>query len=153
VRTALNHFDRILGQHEFQRLMQQEMIRLQRGESDAMDVVIKRVFAPVLTMYQALVREGIASGELIDVDWMQIQLSSLGANVFYFLSAPVWRKATGIDPLDPDVLTQRRKEIGRFLGQALFVDRKYGAEVVERVLADTPMPEITHPWPFMGGKA
>src|SRR4051812_25596661 len=31
LRTALNHFDRILGQQEFQSLMQQEMIRLHKG--------------------------------------------------------------------------------------------------------------------------
>ena len=30
LRTALNHFDRILAQGEFQRLMQQEMMRLQQ---------------------------------------------------------------------------------------------------------------------------
>ena len=49
-------------------------------------MLVKRVFAPVMTMYQSMVREGIASGELIDVDWMQIHLAALGANVFYFLA-------------------------------------------------------------------
>ena len=38
-------------------------------------------------MYQSMVREGIASGELIEVDWLQIHLASLGTNVFYFLSS------------------------------------------------------------------
>jgi hypothetical protein len=28
-----------------------------------------------------------------------------------------------------------------FLGQAIFHDRRHGAEVAARVLADTPMPE------------
>ena len=42
-------------------------------------------------MFQSMVREGIASSELIETDWMQIELAALGANVFYFLSAPVWR--------------------------------------------------------------
>src|SRR6185437_6937804 len=32
LRAALNHFDRILTQREFQSLMQQEMMRLHRGE-------------------------------------------------------------------------------------------------------------------------
>ncbi len=59
VRSALEHFDRILAQHEFQGLMQQEMMRLHKGESSAMEVLIKRVFAPVMTMYQSMVREGI----------------------------------------------------------------------------------------------
>jgi TetR/AcrR family transcriptional regulator len=153
VRTALNHFDRIIGQQEFQSMMQQEMIRLHKGESDAMAIIIKRVFAPMMSMYQALVREGIASGELIDVDWMQMHLSTLGANVFYFMSAPLWRKISDLDPLEPDALKRRREEVVRYLGQAIFVDRKHGAEVGQRVLADSPMPEITGSWPFMGRKA
>src|SRR5271170_1161660 len=33
LRAALNHFDRILTQHEFQSLMQQEMVRFRLGES------------------------------------------------------------------------------------------------------------------------
>ena len=33
LRSALNHFDRILAQGEFQSLMQQEMMRLHQGES------------------------------------------------------------------------------------------------------------------------
>src|SRR6204780_180956 len=35
LRTALNHFDRILTQPDFQRLMQQEMVRLRRGQSES----------------------------------------------------------------------------------------------------------------------
>jgi TetR/AcrR family transcriptional regulator len=143
MRTALNHFDRVVGQQEFQSMMQQEMIRLHKGESDAMAVIIKRVFSPVMTMYQALVREGIASGELIDVDWMQMHLSMLGANVFYFLSAPIWARVLPVDPLAVDVLKTRRQEIVRFVGQSIFVDRKHGAEVAARVMADSPMPEIS----------
>ena len=158
VRTALNHFDRVIGQQAFQSMMQHEMMRLHKGESDAMDVIIKRVFSPVMTMYQALVREGIAAGELIDVDWMQMHLSTLGANVFYFMSAPIWRKVVPLDPLDPEVLKKRREEIVRYMGQTIFVDRQHGAEVAERVLAESPMPEISMPgsagkWPFMGRKA
>src|SRR3984885_3427053 len=36
VRFALNHFDRIHSQQAFQSLMQQEMIRLHRGEENAL---------------------------------------------------------------------------------------------------------------------
>jgi TetR/AcrR family transcriptional regulator len=142
LRSALEHFDRILTQHEFQALMQQEMIRLHKGESETMPVLVKRVFAPVMTMYQAMVREGISSGELIDVDWMQIQLAALGANVFYFLSSPVWRLLEPVDPFSTKVLTARRKALVEFLGQAIFADRQRGAELAARVLTDTPMPEF-----------
>src|SRR3974377_333191 len=44
LRSALEHFDRILTQHEFQALMQHEMIRLHKGESGALEIVGRRVF-------------------------------------------------------------------------------------------------------------
>ncbi len=94
-------------------------------------------------MFQAMVREGIASGELIEVDWMQIPLAALGANVFYFLSAPVWKIVDcRLIPSGPMSLAARRKALVEFLGQAIFVDRKHGAEMAARVLDDTPMPEL-----------
>ncbi len=142
LRTALNHFDRIIGQQEFQSLMQQEMIRLHKGESGVMPVLVKRVFEPLFVMYRAMVREGIEAGELIDVDWQQIWLSSLGANVFYFLSAPVWKLSTGEDPLAVESLAARRKTILEFLGQAIFKDRQHGAVLAAKIFADTPMPAI-----------
>jgi TetR/AcrR family transcriptional regulator len=142
LRAVLEHFDRILTQHEFQAMMQQEMIRMHKGESGAMPILVKRVFAPAMTMYQALVREGIESGELIKVDWLQIHLASLGANVFYFLSAPVWRILLPSEPFTPEALAERRKAVVEFLGQAIFIDRQRGAELAARVLADSPMPEI-----------
>lgn len=142
VRAALNHFDRILAQREFQSLMQHEMIRLHKGEGGMMPLLVKKVFEPVLIMYRSMVREGIASGELIDVDWMQVQLASLGANVFYFLSAPIWRLVLGDDPLTLENLAARRKALVQFLGQAIFTDRQQGAALAAKVFADTPMPAL-----------
>jgi TetR/AcrR family transcriptional regulator len=141
LRAAIDHFDRILTQREFQTLMQQELMRLHKGESGDLPILVKRVFAPIQAMFQSMIREGVASGELIDADWFQIVLSALGANVFYFLSAPVWRLVLPVDPFDREVLRARRTAVAEFLGQALFIDRKHGAELAARVLADTPMPE------------
>jgi len=89
LRAALDHFDRILTQREFQSLMQQEMMRLHKGEEGELPILVKRVFAPLHAMFQSLVREGISSGELIEVDWFQMVLAALEGNVFYFLSAPI----------------------------------------------------------------
>ena len=142
LRTALDHFDRILAQQEFQSLMQQEMMRLHKGESGALPILVKRVFGPLQAMFQAMVRDGIASGELIEVDWLQIPLAALGANVFYFLSAPVWRMVMPFEPFAPEILAARRRGLVDFLGQAIFKDRQHGAELALRVIADTPMPEV-----------
>src|ERR1700734_1191384 len=79
LRAALDHFDRILTQREFQSLMQQEMMRLQKGEEGFLPLLAKRVFSPLQAMYQSMVREGVESDELIDADWLQIALGALGA--------------------------------------------------------------------------
>jgi TetR/AcrR family transcriptional regulator len=142
LRSALSHFDRIIAQTEFQSLLQQEMMRLHKGESAEMEMLTRRVFAPLITMYQSMVREGIASGELIDVDWMQIHLATLGSNVFYFLSSQMWRLMMPFEPFAPDVLAERRRAILNFLGLAIFRDREHGTELAAKVLADTPMPEV-----------
>src|ERR1700756_3651879 len=89
LRAALNHFDRILTKLEFQSLLQQEMVRLRRGEIGNVPVLVKKVFKPLLTRFEETIREGIRSGELCDLDWLQVVYSMLGANVFYFLSAPM----------------------------------------------------------------
>src|SRR5271155_2306774 len=47
LRAALDHFDRILTQHEFQSLMQQEMVRFRRGESGDVSLLVKKVFKPL----------------------------------------------------------------------------------------------------------
>jgi len=142
LRAALEHFDRILTQREFQSLMQQEMMRLRKGEEGELPILVKRVFGPLQAIFQSMVREGIASGELIEADWLQIVLAALGGNVFYFLSAPVWRLALPFEPFDPEVLRARRVALVEFLGKAIFQDRKHGAELAARVLEDTPMPEF-----------
>jgi TetR/AcrR family transcriptional regulator len=142
MRAALEHFDRILTQREFQSLMQQEMIRLHKGEATELTILVKRIFAPLHAMFQSMVREGIASGELIEAEWLQIVLAALGPNVFYFLSAPVWRLIMPFEPFDPEVLRARRVALVEFLGKAVFQDRKHGAELAARVLGDTPMPAV-----------
>jgi TetR/AcrR family transcriptional regulator len=152
LRTALDHFDRILAQQEFQSLMQQEMMRLHEGQSSGLAILVKRVFAPLQAMYESMVREGVASGELIKADGMQIQLAMLGANVMYFLSAPMYRLLMPIEPFAPEILAARRKALVEFLGQAIFQDRKHGAELAARVFADTPMPEIKGDRFTFGGK-
>jgi TetR/AcrR family transcriptional regulator len=140
LRAALNHFDRILTQRDFQILMQREMMRLRSGEEGALHVLVDRVFRPLEKLFESMVKEGIASGELIATDWLQMVLAALGANVFYFLSAPVWQLVLGFDPLDARALRRRRVALVEFLGQTVFLDRSRGAELAARVLADTPAP-------------
>jgi TetR/AcrR family transcriptional regulator len=142
LRAALNHFDRILNKLEFQSLLQQEMVRLRRGEIGNMPLLVKKIFKPLLVSFEEAVREGIRSGELCELDWQQVVYSMLGANVFYFLSAPMMQFALPLNPFDKAAISARRKAAVQFLGTALFADRAHGAKVAKRVLADMPMPQI-----------
>jgi TetR/AcrR family transcriptional regulator len=137
---VLNHFDRMYSNRGFQSLMQQEMIRLHNGESTAMGPIAEKLMRPLWARVQAVVEEGIAAGELIPVEWTQMIYAGLGANVFYFLSAPMTKWSQGFDPLDPAVLDSRRKVAIEYLGQSIFVDRAQGVRAAARVLAATPMP-------------
>ncbi|MGI8770798.1 MAG: TetR/AcrR family transcriptional regulator [Acidobacteriaceae bacterium] len=145
LRSALNHFDRIWTQREFQSLMQQEMVRFRRGENAAMPLLVKTVFKPLLDKLQETVQEGIRTGELCEMEWLQVVYSMLGANVFYFLSGPMIQIALRIKPFEVAAIKSRRRAAVQFLGLALFADRAYGARLAERVLAHMPMPEIKSP--------
>jgi TetR/AcrR family transcriptional regulator len=141
VHFALNHFDRIHSQRAFQSLMQQELMRLQRGEENALTPLVEKVFRPMMGRLKDLLAEGMRSGELIRVDTWQMMYAALGANVFYFLSGPVMGMLHGGDVFARKALMARRKAAVEYLGQAIFVDRRHGARVAARVLAATPMPE------------
>jgi TetR/AcrR family transcriptional regulator len=143
LRTALSHFDRILTQRDFQSLMQQEMVRMRRGESEALPTMVENVFKPLLGKLQEAIHDGIETGELCQVDWLQVVYSVLGANVLYFLSAPMMRLMLPFDPMAPAAIASRRKAAAQYIGNALFVDRAHGARLVKRVLADMPMPKAS----------
>ncbi len=140
VNFVLNHFDRIHSQRTFQSLMQQDMMRLRQGETNALHPLVEKVFRPMMYAVKELLAEGMSTGELIRVDEWQMMYAALGANVFYYLSGPVMGLLIGSDPLEPKALRARRKAAIEYLGQTVFTDRRHGARVAERVLARTPMP-------------
>lgn len=142
LRSALIHFDRILAQREFQSLLQQEMVRFHSGQGGSMPLLAKKAFKPLLGKLHEAVEEGIKSGEICDLDWLQIVYSMFGANVFYFLSAPLMQLALPFNPLDLGALKTRRRAAVQFLSNALFTDRAHGAELARRILTDTPMPQV-----------
>jgi TetR/AcrR family transcriptional regulator len=145
LRFTLQHFDRILCQQGFQALMQQEMVRVREGRSAALHILAKTAFEPIFLRAKLIAQEGIRTGELCDVDWMQMMYSALGANVFYFLSAPMVRLLAPIDPLEPAAIAARRSAAIGFLGHAIFIDRKRGARLAKKVLATMPIPEGISP--------
>jgi len=140
LQIVLGNFDRAYSLPVMQSLMQQEMVRLHRGEENRMAQMAEKYFKPWWTSMEKMIDQGIFSGELIDVDRAQMRYAIFGPNVFYFLSAPLTRLTFDIEPLDRDVLEHRRKAVLHYLGKTIFTDREHGAYLVEKVLAETPMP-------------
>lgn len=141
LRSALVHFDRIFTQHEFQSLLQQEMVRFRSGRSKSIPVLAQKAFKPLLKKLQETVNEGVRTGELCEMDWLQVTYSMFGANVFYFLSAPLMEIALPFKPFEVKALESRRKAAVQFLATALFSDRTHGTKLANRVLVDMPMPK------------
>ena len=141
VQIVLRNFDRSYSHPEMRSLMQQEMVRLHRGEENRLAPMAEKFFRPLWVMVDELLEEGIATSELVRVDPSQMRYAALGANVFYFLSAPLTRLAFGVDPLERGELAHRREVAIEYLGQTIFADREHGARVAGRVLAATPMPD------------
>jgi TetR/AcrR family transcriptional regulator len=142
VQIVLGNFDRSYSHPSIRSLMQQEMVRLHQGEENRLAPIAQRIFRPLWLMVDRLVEEGIAAGELVPVDAAQMRYAALGANLNYFLSAPLTRLAMGTEPLERSELELRRKSAIEYLGQTIFIDREHGARVAARVLASTPMPAI-----------
>lgn len=148
LRTALHHFDRIASQHEYRQLINQEMTRLREGGREAVPAPLEKIFSVLMHKMRRLLAEGMKSGELVRTDWMQVLYAVLGANVFYFLSAPMMRLVAGFDPLQERAIRRRRRAAVLFLGASLFADRQRGEQLARQVLADTPAPALKPAWEF-----
>ena len=143
VQIVLRNFDRSYSHPSMRSLMQQEMVRLHQGEENRLAPMAENFFRPLWVMVDKVLEEGIASGELVAVDPTQMRYAALGANLNYFLSAPLIRLAMGVNPLERGELARRRKAAVEYLGQTIFTDREQGARIAARVLNSTPMPDCS----------
>jgi TetR/AcrR family transcriptional regulator len=142
VQVVLRNFDRSYSHPALRSLIQQEMVRLHRGEENRLAPMVEKFFRPLWLMMDRVIEDGIASGELVPVDPMQMRSAVLGANLNYFLSAPLSQLVYGKDPMERGALEFRRQAAVEYLGLTIFTDRQHGARVAARILAATPMPEI-----------
>jgi TetR/AcrR family transcriptional regulator len=140
LRFALRHFDRFIVHPEYQKLMQQEMIRNKQGESTMLPSLISTYFGPLLKQTSALIDAGIKTGELCKTESLHVIYAIIGTNAFYFMSTQVMGQAAGIDPLAPKAIKGRRDWLMSFLALALFTDRTHGKALAQKVLREIPLP-------------
>ena len=74
------------------------------GDARARERYVREVVAPVATVVAGIVEEGTRRGEFRDVNPLFLLQSIVGTCVFFFLAAPVSRRALGIDPRDVAVV-------------------------------------------------
>jgi TetR/AcrR family transcriptional regulator len=113
------YFDFIAG-HGFNRnLIQMEMVRAGHG-SPHLQRIAKQYFQPLYVKLGGVIREGITRGEFRAIDPQQFIPSMVALVVFYFTSAPIMKTITGVDPLKPEKIAERRAAVLDFVSAVLF---------------------------------
>ncbi len=113
------YFD-FIASHSFNRdLIQMEMMRAGHG-SPHLKRIAKDYFKPLFISLSGVIREGIAAGEFRAIDPQQFVPSMVALVVFYFISAPMMKSVTGLDPLTPAKIAERRAAVLDFISVVLF---------------------------------
>jgi TetR/AcrR family transcriptional regulator len=139
LRHFLDHFDHLAAAGSFTRLMAHEMMRARAGETAGIPRLVDLAFGPLHGALVAALAEGMASGELRVQEPGPLILSLTGSNVFYFVSAPVFREIAGKDPRDPEMLARQRKALLDLAATVLFADPDHGRAVAARIHAEQPL--------------
>jgi TetR/AcrR family transcriptional regulator len=114
------HFDYIASHARYPRIVQGEMMRAGRGGSAQLERIVKHYFRPLSGKLAEVIREGQASGEFRSGDPQQFLLSIIAVIVFYFINAPLMRMVSGVDPMSPERIEERRAAVLDFISAALF---------------------------------
>jgi TetR/AcrR family transcriptional regulator len=111
------HFDFIAARKDYPRLFQRFMMADERPFMR----VRQKYFVPVARKFQAVIRQGIRSGDLCASDSTHTAISLVALTVFYFAAAPLL-KVVGIikDPYEKSQLAKRKTEVLNFVSRALF---------------------------------
>ncbi len=122
------HFDFVASHQAYPRMVQREMMRTGRQGSPHIKRIVERYLRPTFARVREVMLEGIARGEIRNVDPMDVVPSLIALNIFYFTAVPMMRLLTpGSDPLSPKRVAQRRAAVLDFVSAALFT--RPGTEV------------------------
>jgi TetR/AcrR family transcriptional regulator len=147
LRFARAHFEYLIRNPSYPRLIQQELARARNtGEPsrDFRDMSVSH-FVPLHRAGIKAVQDGIASGEFRKVAGPGTLSAILGMNVFYFASAPVMRMVRGVDPFSAHWIRGHIAMSLDFIGASLFTDRSYGIKLAARIAASrSALPRVPH---------
>ena len=110
------YFDFTLQHPNYPRLVQREVM----GRKPSLDWIVREGFGPMYRRLTALLRAGIAGGEVRRVDPQDAALTLIAMTVFYFAAAPVLGRLWGCNPLAPARVAARRRSVLDFVDHGLF---------------------------------
>ena len=114
------HFDYVASHPLYPPIVQGEMMRAGRGSTPQFERIAKQYFRPLFTKIAAVLSDGQATGDFRPVDPMHFVPSMIAIIVFYFTMSPGAAIMTGIDPMAPELMAQRRASVLDFISAALF---------------------------------
>lgn len=117
------HFNYIASNPLYPRIVQAEFLRAGRAGS-SIGRIAKQYFQPTFEELSALLKEGAEAGEFRRVNPIHFLPSMVSVIVFFFNTAPVTKLLTGIDPMSPEFLAERREAVVDFISAALFTPAK-----------------------------
>ena len=108
------------------RLVQQEMMRRGRSGSRHIRTLAQKYIQPVHRRMREVIQQGIRSGALRRLDAEHAAYSITAVINSYFANSPLITILGGRDPLAPTAVRRRKREVLRFLQNALFREQGRG---------------------------
>jgi TetR/AcrR family transcriptional regulator len=135
LRFARAHFEYLIEHPNYPRLIQQELSRAGRAGalSEDFHTISSAHFIPLHRAGMRVVADGVASGELREVEGAGTLRALIGMNVFYFISAPLMRAVRGVDPFSARACRAHVAGTLDMIGAALFTDRRRGIGLAQTI--------------------
>src|SRR5689334_20683301 len=114
------YFDFVAAAPVRPRLVQQEMMRRGRSGSRHIRTLAQKYIQPVHRRVREVIQQGIRGGQLRRLDAEHAAYSITAVVNSYFANSPLITILGGRDPLAKSAIRRRKREVLRFLQNALF---------------------------------
>jgi TetR/AcrR family transcriptional regulator len=120
MRFVSGYFDFVATAPARPRLVQQEMMRRGRSGSRHIRTLARKYIKPVHRRVREVIQQGVRSGDFRRLDAEHAAYSITAVINSYFANSPLITILSGRDPLASAAIRRRKREVLRFLQNALF---------------------------------
>lgn len=111
----LGYFDFLATHPNYPRLLQREAMEKTRN----FDWIVRRYLRPLHNGLAGIIQDGVAEGEIRDVNAHQTAFTILGMITSYFAAAPILSEVAGHNLLTPSAIAERKRAILDFIDHSL----------------------------------